>query len=488
MYFGIVQDIKDPKKIGRVRVKVFDLHDSINVSDLAWSQVLMPANVPARLGVGASVNLLVGTLVSCVPLDKMKQEFIVTGTLPTNSDITTDDDTAIGGSAAETKSKPDNNSRVRGEPDPHADESKGKYQPKSTYGPIYPHNNVMETESGHVKEYDDTPGAERITERHKSGTRYEIAANGSKIERIVRDNYQLILGHDTIEVRGNVKIYVNGDANIAVAKDLIAQVGNDMTTVVDGNADLLVKGDIDGEVRGNIDINVGPSDPEHVIYNDDDIAVHHVKLGGYTRNKAIDIWFPPVKTDTFTLTHRNMRKVKEMSATEQEPYAVALATFADYDPDKVILVDGSWTYPDKESYIASFGNIDLHTEGGLNATIGGEVDMTVFQSAKLDIRKNADIDIGGNMTADVVGSMTASVQGATSLRGVDEDNATLLSIDFDNAASKITLDSTDVEIKGKLKVFGTTTTGTGNLILDTHQHAGDGGDNSGPNTGGPANP
>ena len=115
-----------------------------------------------------------------------------------------------------------------------------------------------------------------------------------------------------------------------------------------------------------------------------------------------------------------------------------------------------WTYPDKESYIASFGNIDLHTEGGLNATIGGEVDMTVFQSAKLDIRKNADIDIGGNMTADVVGSMTASVQGATSLRGVDEDNVTLLSIDFDNAASKITLDSTDVEIKGNLKVVGTT--------------------------------
>ena len=28
----------------------------------------------------------------------------------------------------------------------------------------------METESGHVKEYDDTPGYERIHERHKSGT------------------------------------------------------------------------------------------------------------------------------------------------------------------------------------------------------------------------------------------------------------------------------------------------------------------------------
>jgi phage baseplate assembly protein gpV len=130
----------------------------------------------------------------------------------------------------------------------------------------------------------------------------------------------------------------------------------------------------------------------------------------------------------------------------------------------------------------------LHLEGTLTGLVDGDVNMTVLNNAKLDVRKNADIDIGGNITADVVGSMTASVQGATSLRGVDEDNVTLLSIDFDNAASKITLDSTDVEIKGKLKVFGTTTTGTGNLILDTHQHAGDGGDNSGPNTGGPANP
>ena len=95
-----------------------------------------------------------------------------------------------------------------------------------------------------------------------------------------------------------------------------------------------------------------------------------------------------------------MRKVKEMSATAQAPYAAALATFADYDPSKVKLVNGSWTYPDKPSYPASFGNIELHTEGGLNAIIGGFGSFTIFQNAKLDIRKNADIDIGGNVESD----------------------------------------------------------------------------------------
>ena len=467
MLFGTVVDTLDPLKLGRVKVKVYSIHDNIDTKDLGWSQVIMPANTPAIRGIGHSVNLLAGTLVSLESLDSKLQEFLVTGTLPTKTDTTTDD-TDINGEAV-TISTPDNDARVRGEANPHIDEPLGTYEPASSYDSVYPYNNVYTTESGHVKEYDDTPGAERIKERHKSGTQYEISANGSKVQRVVSDNYQLVCGHDTVEVHGNVRIIVSGHCDLAVAKDLNAQVGGNMSANVTGNTDLLVKGDIDGEVRGNIDINVGPSNPEHVIYNDDGVAVHHVTLGGYTRNKAIDVWFPPQKTDTFTLTHRNMRKVKEMSATAQEPYATALATFSSYDPDKVKLVDGSWTYPDKTSLLASFGNIDLHTEGGLTALIGGEVDMTVFQNAKLDIRKDANILIGGNSTSTVTGNMTASIQGTTSLIGIDEDGEKLLSIDFDNVANKITLDSTDVEIKGKLKVFGTTTTSE-DLILDTHIH------------------
>jgi hypothetical protein len=38
---------------------------------------------------------------------------------------------------------------------------------------------VYETESGHYKEYDDTAGAERIKESHKSGTFYEMDKDGN---------------------------------------------------------------------------------------------------------------------------------------------------------------------------------------------------------------------------------------------------------------------------------------------------------------------
>ena len=313
--FGKVEDLIDPLKLGRVKVRVLGFHDNrdngayrIETKDLAWSQVLMPSNSPSVNGKGSSVNLLVGSLVAGEFLDSAMQEFIVMGSLPTK-----------------TAGVEDNNVRVREEADPNADEPKGTYEPEvSTYAPKYPYNNVMETESGHVKEYDDTPGNERITERHKSGTQYEVSPNGSKVERIVRDNYRLVVGHDTLEVYGNVQIIVSGHVDLAVA-----------------------------------------------------------------------------------------------------------------------------------------GNITTSVTGNMSASVGG------------------------NMESNVTGSMTASVQGATSLRGVDEDNNKLLSIDFDNDAKKITLDSLDVEITGKLKVLGTTTTG-GSLVLDTHVHAGDGGTGSGINTGGPA--
>ncbi len=222
--FGIVKDIIDPSKLGRVKVNVYGYHDTINTEDLGWSQVVMPGNTPAINGTGHSVNLTVGSLVCGIFKDNKLQEFIVMGSLPTKTD-----------------GIEDNNVRVRAEANPHADEPKGDYQPASTYAPEYPYNNVFETESGHVKEYDDTKGHERITERHMSGTQYEICADGTKNETIVRDNYRLVVGHDTLEVFGNVRIIVSGQADIAVANDVNLAVGGNLAADVTGNGNITLK-------------------------------------------------------------------------------------------------------------------------------------------------------------------------------------------------------------------------------------------------------
>ena len=248
MYFGKVENIKDPLKLGRVKVRVHGKHDNrkgdeynINEKDLPWSSVIMPGNTPAINGIGHSVNLLIGSLVCGIFKDVEEQEFIIMGSLPTKTDAVED-----------------NNVRVRCEPDPNANEPIGEYEPPSSYAPEYPYNNVYETESGHVKEYDDTEGHERITERHKSGTRYEIGPNGTKIERIVRDNYQLVVGHDTLEVFGNVKIIVSGQADIAVANDVNLAVGGNVLAEVQKNADIIVEeGNLTSLIKkGNCDFTI----------------------------------------------------------------------------------------------------------------------------------------------------------------------------------------------------------------------------------------
>tara|TARA_B110001454_G_scaffold112359_1_gene105443 strand:+ start:5048 stop:6097 length:1050 start_codon:yes stop_codon:yes gene_type:complete len=270
MHFGIVKNNVDPLQLGRVKVNVFGMHNEIDTIDLPWSQVMMPGNTPAISGQGHSVNLqqeilwkkgellpkpittgapefkvitevdddttpatgdvkIVGSLVVGIFLDSKLQEFMVMGSLPTKTNDT----------PWEPKDPvEDNNIRVRAGADPNTEDPVGLYQPPSTYAPVYPYNNVYETGSGHVKEYDDTPGVERITERHKSGTRYEIDPNGTKNETIVRDNYQLVAGHDTLEVYGNVKIVVGGDVDIAVAGDVTAKVTGDISLVgVDADGD-----------------------------------------------------------------------------------------------------------------------------------------------------------------------------------------------------------------------------------------------------------
>jgi hypothetical protein len=51
--------------------------------------------------------------------------------------------------------------------------------PKSPAAPKYPYNNARVSESGHIQECDDTPGAERIHTRHRSGTYEEYLRSQS---------------------------------------------------------------------------------------------------------------------------------------------------------------------------------------------------------------------------------------------------------------------------------------------------------------------
>ena len=90
--------------------------------------------------------------------------------------------------------------------------------------PVYPFNKVNYTESGHLFELDDSPGNERVSLGHRSGTYFEYNANGDAERRVVNDNYTVICGNDTLYVGGKVNIKVLGDATLNVGGDLKASV------------------------------------------------------------------------------------------------------------------------------------------------------------------------------------------------------------------------------------------------------------------------
>ena len=152
---------------------------------------------------------------------------------------------------------------------------------ESEYAAQYPYNHVRESESGHTWECDDTPGAERISEYHRSGTNYEIFPDGSKVERIVRDNYTVILKDNHVQIDGNAYVTVDKalrilqNADQESGKNFDVQVGQGANvnvevmqgsvnlTLHDGNYNAYVNGDYTLDVTGNMTERVGKERLSH---------------------------------------------------------------------------------------------------------------------------------------------------------------------------------------------------------------------------------
>ena len=140
-------------------------------------------------------------------------------------------------------------------------------QPEIAYNAIYPYNHVYESESGHIKEYDDTPLHERIFERHISGSSYEYTPNGDKIDIIKNTHYTLTSRDNLCSISGNSDITIGGRHKVYINKDGLAdnhydiQVGpnaNVNIQVDKGNLNVVTKtGQFNFDVGADFNVNVG---------------------------------------------------------------------------------------------------------------------------------------------------------------------------------------------------------------------------------------
>ena len=134
----------------------------------------------------------------------------------------------------------------------------------------YPYNHVRETESGHVFEVDDTPDAERIHEYHTAGTFREIQPDGTKVEKIVGDDYVIDLTNRYMYVKGNFDLMVDGDYNVNVKGNKYEHVSGHSYNTVMGNRLNKIQGHelVDTQssyllmTAGNFNCQVGQSDKD----------------------------------------------------------------------------------------------------------------------------------------------------------------------------------------------------------------------------------
>ena len=146
---------------------------------------------------------------------------------------------------------------------------------------------MFESESGHIREIDDSPGAERLFTQHMKGTFEEIHPAGSKVVKVIGDNYEIIAGSSNVLIQGNVNLrtvgtvreIIKGDYHLEVEgnytqkihKNLRTRVGageagGNLEEEINGNHGFFIKGFVRGNVgplegqaapgEGDVDINI----------------------------------------------------------------------------------------------------------------------------------------------------------------------------------------------------------------------------------------
>ena len=271
-FIGVVEDRKDPKKAGRVRVSCFGYHSSdtqkIPMEDLPWASVMMPVTAGANSGIGMSPHFLIeGTWVVGFFRDPAKQEPVIMGALPgVNTDETPNftiaSSSAVGGYSTSGGfkdpnekypselyiKKPDTNLLAQESVDTHASKDlkhtltadwttatgTASHPASPQSSAKYPTNHVFETESGHYVEFDDTAGNERIHLFHKKGTYIEIDSSGNVIIKTV--------GNVTNIVAGNMDTYVAKNYNISVGGSMGVWVKEMITEKFDGGRKTTITG------------------------------------------------------------------------------------------------------------------------------------------------------------------------------------------------------------------------------------------------------
>src|SRR5210317_574146 len=231
-FVGVVEDRNDPEELGRVRVRAFGWHtDNLKempTDSLPFAQVLHAGNGSNTAHAPREGQWVVGFF-----MDGEEAQYpVVMGVLPGIPSNKPDTNTGFSDPSGEYPSRinePSLNRLARGREDGTITETKRRNkkqgiqqiagtwnEPESPYAPQYPFNHAYESESGHVLEFDDTSGAERVHLAHTNGSYIAMHPDGTVAYRANKDRYSIVIGDEYVSIDGDCHVTVGGDCNLKV--------------------------------------------------------------------------------------------------------------------------------------------------------------------------------------------------------------------------------------------------------------------------------
>jgi hypothetical protein len=292
-FVGVVEDRQDPEHCSRVRVRALGHHsehtDNIPTKDLPWAHVMMPVTAGGMSGIGESPHFLIeGTWVLGFFRDPARQEPVILGALPgkntdTKEEYTTISSSAVGGVSQKGGFKDPNNkyptSKYIGKADTNllgqelvsehtsyniktaslawTTASGEAQQPATTQSSAkYPYNHVLETESGHYIEFDDTEGNERIHIYHTKGTFIEIDPTGNVVIKTVGNVTNIVAGNMDTYVQGNYSLSVDGNMDVYAVGNLTEKIIGNRKTTITGTETLAITKDVKNTLSGTLTENI----------------------------------------------------------------------------------------------------------------------------------------------------------------------------------------------------------------------------------------
>ncbi|URC15356.1 baseplate hub subunit and tail lysozyme [Paraglaciecola Antarctic GD virus 1] len=283
MYTGVVENIDDPLKLGRVKARFFSIHSDkkengidfgIPTDDLPWAEVMTPTTSASVNGIGDSPTGIVnGTWVVAFFRGDEMQDPVIIGTIngvpqkepevkkgfndpdgvyPKADFIGESDVNRLARNESIDKTIVQSKTETIKQNVARADGSSWS-EPVTPYDAVYPHNKVNESKSGHIHEVDDTEGKERLHTYHRAGTFTEVHPDGTQVIKIVGKGYTIILDGNDIFVEGDSSETASGKKNIQadILNINISTSANITIPTTEWKGNINIEGDV--KVTGNIE-------------------------------------------------------------------------------------------------------------------------------------------------------------------------------------------------------------------------------------------